>query len=291
VHMGPNGFVADGADIAIVDVEVIDKNGNRCPTALNQVNFALSGEAEWRGGIAQGPDNYVLSKILPVEGGINRVLIRSTTKSGSAILEAHSEGLKSATIQLNSRSFVSTNGLSPQFPSDGLPINLTRGPTPVAESFTMVRRPIAVTNISAGSNIQDAQKSVDDNETTNWTSDGKPDTAWIKFDFDKASQINQVVLKVVGWRTQSYPIRILVDEKAVFSGLTPRSLGYITLNIPPTLGKSVRIELTGNATNRDAFGNIVEIPGTPDTQSAAGKGGGKSTLGIVEAEFYTSSVK
>ena len=31
---------------------------------------------------------------------------------------------------------------------------------------------------------------------------------------------------------------------------------------------------------------IIEIPGTPDAQSSAGKGGGKNTLGIVETEIY-----
>jgi len=76
VHTAPGGLKADGADIAIVDVEVVDKDGNRCPTALNTINFELSGEAEWRGGLAQGPDNYILAKSLPVEGGVNRVLIR-----------------------------------------------------------------------------------------------------------------------------------------------------------------------------------------------------------------------
>jgi hypothetical protein len=53
-----------------------------------------------------------------------------------------------------------------------------------------------------------------------------------------------------------------------------------------TEGKSIKIELMGTESNREAFGNIVEIPGTPDTQSAAGKGGGKHTLGIVEVEIH-----
>src|SRR5262249_17102895 len=78
-HTAPDGLKADGADVAIVDVEVVDKQGRRCPTALTMINFALAGEAEWRGGLAQGPDNYILSKNLPVEGGVNRILIRSTT--------------------------------------------------------------------------------------------------------------------------------------------------------------------------------------------------------------------
>ena len=61
----PHGFRADGHDIALVDVEVVDKDGNRNPIALNLINFTLTGEGEWRGGIAQGPDNYILSKSQP----------------------------------------------------------------------------------------------------------------------------------------------------------------------------------------------------------------------------------
>jgi hypothetical protein len=50
--------------------------------------------------------------------------------------------------------------------------------------------------------------------------------------------------------------------------------------------ESLRVELTGGASNRDAFGNIIEIPGTPDPQSAAGKGGARNTLSIIEIEIY-----
>jgi hypothetical protein len=32
---------ADGADMALVEVEVVDKDGNRCPTALNTIDFQL----------------------------------------------------------------------------------------------------------------------------------------------------------------------------------------------------------------------------------------------------------
>lgn len=286
----PGGFKADGADIAIVDVEVVDKDGNRCPTALNLINFTLSGEAEWRGGIAQGPDNYVLSKSLPVEAGVNRILIRSTTKAGKITIRASANGLKAATLSLNSIPFRAADGLSAMFPADGLPVNLDRGPTPAGDSYKMSRRPIDVANVAAGSNSDKARNSIDDDEVTDWTSDGKAATAWIKYDLAAASNIDQVVLKLVGWRTQSYPIRISVDDKVVFTGMTPRSLGYVTLKFAPVFGKTVKIELTGNASNRDAFGNIVEIAGTPDPQSSANKGG-KTTLGIVEAEFYETFTK
>ena len=281
----PNGFRADGADIAIVDVEVVDKDGNRCPTALNLINFTLSGDAEWRGGIAQGIDNYVLSKSLPVENGVNRVLVRSSTKAGKIVLRATAENLKPAEIELNSKPFQSTGGLSLEMPFDGLPVNLSRGATPLGESYKMTRQTVEIANVTAGSNADKAQNSFDDNEVTDWTSDGKAESAWIKYDLAKPANINQVVLKLIGWRTQSFPIQISVDEKIVYTGNSPRSLGYVTFSFPPVSGKSVKIELTGNASNRDAFGNIIEITGIPDPKSSADKGG-KTTLGILETEIY-----
>ncbi|MEO6394258.1 MAG: sugar-binding domain-containing protein [Pyrinomonadaceae bacterium] len=285
-HVGPAGLRADGADIAIIDVEVVDSQGNRCPTALNMINYALSGEAEWRGGIAQGPDNYILAKSFPVEGGINRVLIRSTTKAGRITLRATADGLTAADIQLNSKPFTSTGGLAESFPADGLPVNLTRGPTPSGESYAITRQAIEVSHATAGSNSDRSVNSVDDNERTDWSSDGGVNTAWISCQLAAPTTVDQVVMKLVGWRTQSYPIRILVDDKVVFEGPTPRSLGYVTFTFPPTTGKAVKIELTGNPTNRDAFGRIIEITGLPDPNSSANKGGGKNILGIVEVEIY-----
>ncbi len=285
-RISPNGFRADGNDIALVDVEVVDKDGNRCPTALDVINFSLEGEAEWRGGIAQGPDNYVLAKSLPVENGVNRVLMRSTTRAGRVALRASSGDLRPTSIELTTKPFAVRDGLSLLLPGVDLPSNLTRGATPSGESFRLSRLSVDVANVSVGSNPEAARNVLDDDETTNWTSDGKAGTGWIRYDLARTASISQVVLKVVGWRTQSYPVRVLVDETVVFTGNTPRSLGYVTISFPATAGKSVQIELTGNATNRDAFGNIVEIPGTPDAQSQAGKGGERSTLGIVEIEVY-----
>src|SRR5205807_934154 len=65
VHTGPSGLRADGSDLALVDVEVVDAAGNRCPTALNLISFSISGPAEWRGGIARGPAKSILGARLP----------------------------------------------------------------------------------------------------------------------------------------------------------------------------------------------------------------------------------
>src|SRR6185369_1904018 len=102
-HTSPFGLRADGADVALVDVEVVDAKGQRCPTALNLVNFSIDGPAEWRGGIAQGPDNYVLSKSLPVENGVNRVIIRAKPQVGKIVVRATADGLKRATAEILSQ--------------------------------------------------------------------------------------------------------------------------------------------------------------------------------------------
>ncbi len=219
-RVSPNGLMADGSDVAMFDVEVVDKDGNRCPTALNLIKFTLTGPAEWRGGIAQGPDNYILSKSLPVEGGVNRVIVRSTTTAGKITLTAHSEGLGGAMAIVDSKPAVSIDGLSTSFPSDGLPVFLGRGPTPRGESYRTTREPLEAVTITAGSNNGNARNTTDDNELSDWASDGKPENAWIRYDLAKPEKIDQVVLKLIGWRTQQYPLKISVDDKVVFTGTT-----------------------------------------------------------------------
>ena len=86
--------------MVLLQVEVTDKDGLRCPLANNKIHFELEGPAEWRGGIAQGPDNYILSKDLPVECGINRALIRSLVQAGTVRIKAVADGLKPAEVQL-----------------------------------------------------------------------------------------------------------------------------------------------------------------------------------------------
>ena len=284
-HTGPLGFRADGSDVALVDVEVIDARGRRCPTALNLINFAVTGPAEWRGGIAQGPDNYILSRSLPVENGVNRVIIRSTTRAGKIVVRATTDGLKPATIQIVSRPVPVTDGLSLELPDAGLTSYLLRGPTPSAEPLTLTRQPVLIENFSAGSRPEQVRFTFDDDETSAWTSDGKLANSWINYEFAQPARVSEVTLKLVNWRTRSYPVRITVDDKVVFEGETPRSLGYVTLTFPPTTGRGLKIELTGRPKDVDAFGQIVEVTGQKDTGNTRDQND-RGTLGIVEIEIY-----
>jgi hypothetical protein len=283
---GPGGLRADGADLALVDVEVVDAAGNRCPTALNVVDFSLSGPAEWRGGIAQGPDNHILSRSLPVECGINRVLMRSTVTAGTITLSASAEGLKPATVTLTSHATTVTDGLAslPAVP----PSFLGRGPTPPGDPLTPRRKPVEVARVTAGSNGDAAARTLDDDETTGWRSDGAAGTGWVRYDFAAPTTVGSVTLKLGGWRNRSYPVRVRVDDKVVFEGVTPRSLGYVTLSFPPATGKSLTIELSGKVgADQDAFAQVVEVTGAKNT-GASGESAtaAKGTLEIIEAEIY-----
>ncbi len=283
---GPQGLQASGADLALVDIEVVDSAGRRCPTALNMVNFSLSGPGEWRGGIAQGPDNYVGSKDLPVENGVNRVIIRAGVQPGTITLVANSAGLKPATVQITSKAVKITDGLALAMPNDNLPSPFDRGPTPPGDSVVPTRRPVRIASAKAGANADKAAQTFDDDETTNWTNDGNRDSGWIQYELAGPAKISELTMKMGGWRTKSYPIRITVDGKEVFSGTTPGSLGYVTIPVTPTVGKNVGIELIGSTVSRDAFGNITELQNEANAATTGGQSSAKGSLDIVEIEIY-----
>ncbi len=285
--MNPAGFKADGADLVLAEVEVVDKDGNRCPTALNMVNFKLDGEAEWRGGLAQGPDNYILSKSLPVECGVNRVLIRSTTKAGAINLTAEAEGLKAAAISFKSVPVKVDRGLSVSMPAEGLNPQFRRGPTPASPSFIASRKTVPVTSVTAGANSEMAKASIDDNELSDWVNDGKLSSAWIKYTFEKESTVNEVNLKLNNFRTKVYPLRIMVDDKVVFEGKTEKSLGYFKVDCKPVKGKTVTIQLMADASNKDDSNIGVEMGGKKlDDGITRSETNGKGTLSIIEAEIF-----
>jgi hypothetical protein len=285
---GSEAVKADGADMVLVQVEVVDAKGQRCPAVSTLVSFSLEGPAEWRGGIAQGPDNYILSKILPAECGINRALVRTTTVAGKVKITATAGGLATASVTFETEPVKVKNGLNKALPGDGLPSNLSRGETPSSPSYAITRNTIDVLSATAGTNTGNAAMSYDDNEKTEWTNDGKISTGWITYQLCRKALVSEVCLKMGGWRTRSYPVEILVDGIEVWKGKTKQSLGYINIPVNPTLGQSVTIRLTGPDTEKDAFENLVELTGKKesDLKKESDSVSSKGQLQIIEAEFY-----
>src|ERR1022692_3974662 len=91
---GPQGLQADGEDVALFDVEVLDAKGQRCPTDDDKVEFTVTGPAVWRGGYNSGKVDSTNNLYLNTECGINRVAIRSTLTAGTITITASRSGLK-----------------------------------------------------------------------------------------------------------------------------------------------------------------------------------------------------
>jgi beta-galactosidase len=97
---GPGGLKADGADVALFDVEVVDAEGRRCPTDEARVDFAVTGPGIWRGGYNSGKVDSINNLYLDTECGINRVAIRSTLTPGKITLTAKRNGLAPTTAEV-----------------------------------------------------------------------------------------------------------------------------------------------------------------------------------------------
>jgi beta-galactosidase len=282
----PQGFMADGHDVMLIEAEVVDAKGNRCATALNMIHFTLEGPAEWRGGMAQGPDNYILAKSLPVENGVNRVLIRSTTTPGAITVTVRGDGLQGDTLKISSSPFEVQDGLSKSLPGASLPCSFVRGPTPLSSSYTITRTPVTIVKATAGAHADSAYSSYDDNELSDWVNDGQLSTAWIEYELERAATVNEITLKLNNFRSRAYPLVITVDGQEVFSGTTRPTLGYYTIACKPRKGKKVRIQLA--QVSKDEGGNtMVEVSGKKlDDGVARDDSKAKGTLSIIEAEIY-----
>jgi beta-galactosidase len=113
LHTGSLGLLADGSDVALIDFEVVDAQGRRCPTDEARVDFVVSGPVIWRGGFNAGKLNTTNNLYLDTECGVNRVAVRSTLTPGTITVTATREGLKSATMKIESKPVQIANGLMP----------------------------------------------------------------------------------------------------------------------------------------------------------------------------------
>lgn len=308
----PDGFKADGADMAIVQFEVVDEQGRRCPLDNRMVHFNLWGEGRWLGGIATqqgswpypsnqaaveqkiplanssallgGPehpsvfDNFIRHQSLPVECGVNRVLVRSTTHPGNITLTCAAEGLQPVTIDLQ----------TVRQPSSPLPLNLTRGETPSTPSYSDHSVSIDIVDATSGSNATALANSFDDNELSEWASDGLRENAWATYRLARKAPVDEVVLKLTGWRNKCYPLAIYAGKKKLWEGITYATLGYVHIPIAtPVTTDQITLRMLGPVQNSSAFGEIKELAGGATGElDRVRTSKGEVKLRIVEVEFH-----
>ena len=231
-HVSPAGFRATGADLALVDVEVVDANGVRCPTANNTITWSVTGPAEYRGGMAGGATgNYVLKNSLPVECGLGRIMVRSTTTAGAITVSASASGLAGGSVSLTSTTVPVTGGITTIMPNDGLPSNLE--PIPPYRLANPQAKTIFPTSCSAGTN------SYDDYENTNSSASS------ITYNIP-SQEVSAVHIKFSDFKN-SHNVKISVGSKEVFNGRLPSGLGYVPVEFNPVTGDKVTIAGTSGS--------------------------------------------
>ena len=104
-HTGPKGWLADGADIAVIDLKLVDAQGRTCPLADNKVEFSLTFQPStsnpepstcaalprFMGGYNSGvwgDDSPIGKNWVKLECGVNRVFLKAGRAVGLAKLTA-----------------------------------------------------------------------------------------------------------------------------------------------------------------------------------------------------------
>ena len=309
----PQGFKADGADMALVQVEVLDKQGRRCPLDNSMIHFGIYGEGRWIGGIATRDntkfsfnkpkdaeakgekalldssnkknvsDNYVGALSLPVECGVNRVLVRSTTTPGEICLSATADGLRPAYLTLNTQQAPAADVL----PSLTLQPVLDRGETPSTPSYKDRFVSVDIVNAKTAGSSENLKNSYDDNELTEWKSDGEREHAWVTYQLSRKAAVSEITMKLTGWRQKCYPLEVYAGKKKVWEGITPASLGYVHISIDqPVAAKELTIKMVAPVTDSKKFGLVKELAGGVANEMDRMKSvKGKTELRIVEIDL------
>lgn len=95
---------ADGEDISFVTVSVVDKNGIPCPTAINELQFKVTGAATYRAacnGDATSLEIFHENKMKLFSGKLV-VLVKAVKTAGAIQLEVTGNGLQKGKINLKS---------------------------------------------------------------------------------------------------------------------------------------------------------------------------------------------
>ncbi len=89
---------ADGNDLAYVNVSVVDRNGNPCPTDTREVRIRVKGAGKFRAMANGDPTSLELFHLpqMHLFSGQLTALVQSGTESGEIAVEASAPGLKTA---------------------------------------------------------------------------------------------------------------------------------------------------------------------------------------------------
>ena len=96
---------ADGKDLSFVTVKVVDKDGNLCPMADNEINFKVKGAGSYCAGANGDPVSLesFQEPHMHVFSGMMTAIVSSSEEPGEIVLEATSKGLKKGVIVITTQ--------------------------------------------------------------------------------------------------------------------------------------------------------------------------------------------
>eukprot|EP01120_Amphizonella_sp_Union-15-10_P012342 TRINITY_DN5463_c0_g1_i1.p1 TRINITY_DN5463_c0_g1~~TRINITY_DN5463_c0_g1_i1.p1 ORF type:complete len:494 (+),score=92.22 TRINITY_DN5463_c0_g1_i1:91-1482(+) len=105
VEWGTKGLVADGQDVALIQVSALDDKGMPVPTASNLITFSISGPGKILGVGNGDPSSHEPDKAMyrSLFNGLARVIVQSERSlAGDIILTATSPGLSAGRLTIRS---------------------------------------------------------------------------------------------------------------------------------------------------------------------------------------------
>lgn len=101
-----NSISADGQDLSYITVSVIDKDGNFCPTATNQLNFKVTGAGKFKvvcNGDATSTELFHLPTMKAFSGKLVVTVQSLEEVEGDITLQVKGKGLKTESITIRSK--------------------------------------------------------------------------------------------------------------------------------------------------------------------------------------------
>jgi len=95
-------ITADGKDLSYINVRIVDKDGNLCPTDQRLIEFAAKGNGHFRASANGDPTClYIFHEPrMPLFNGQLTAIVQSSGEAGSIIFEANARGVKKGTIEI-----------------------------------------------------------------------------------------------------------------------------------------------------------------------------------------------
>ena len=96
---------ADGKDLSFITVKVVDKNGNLCPNAANEIVFKVKGAGSYCAGANGDPVSLesFQEPHMKVFSGMMTAIVSSSEEPGEIVLEASSKGLKKGVVVITTQ--------------------------------------------------------------------------------------------------------------------------------------------------------------------------------------------